>query len=129
MPTQCGSGCARGSFVQVKHGLGDCPIPVRGPSGWLWRQPGWLLALLFGMLFYLATIGGIQLGDLVYNHGSLQGSGLVLLATFPALLAIGQAARWSVRRERQLGSPAGTPAADVACGSHASLDPDFWRER
>jgi hypothetical protein len=96
------------------------PIPDRGPSGWLWRQPGSLLALLFGMLFYLATIGGIQLGDLVYNHGSLQGFGLVLLATFPALLAIGQAARWCIRRERQLGS-----AADVADGSRATLDPGF----
>lgn len=101
------------------------PIPDRGPSGWLWRQPGWLLALLFAMLFYLATIGAIQLGDLVYNHGSLQGSGLVLLATFPALLAIGQAARWCVRRERQSGLLAGISAADAARGSHASLDPGF----
>jgi len=101
------------------------PIPDRGPSGWLWRQPGWLLAVLFGALFYLATIGGIQLGDVVYNHGPLPAFGWVLLATFPALLAIGQAARWCVKRERQLGLHAGIPAADVAHGSHASPDPGF----
>ena len=99
------------------------PIPDRGISGWLWHQSGWLLTLLFGLLFYLATIGGIQLGDLVYNHGPLPGFGLALLATFPAFLAIGQAARWCVRRERQLGLLAGIPAADVARGSHVSPDP------
>lgn len=83
------------------------PIPDCGPSGLLWRQPGWLLALLFGILFCLATIGGIQLGDLVYNHGSLGGFGLVLLATFPALLAIGRrlvgALRGNASWDRSLG--------------------------
>jgi hypothetical protein len=86
------------------------PIPDRGLSGRLWHQPGWLLALLFGMLFYLATIGGITLGDLVYSHGPLPGIGLVLLTTFPAFLGTGQAARWCVRRECQLVSGCVYPA-------------------
>lgn len=78
------------------------PIPDRGLRGWLWRQPGWRLALLFGAFYLLATIGGVQLGILVHMR-PLPGPGLVLLAACAAFLAVGQAAGWCVRRQRQTG--------------------------
>jgi hypothetical protein len=80
------------------------PIPDHGLNGWLWRQPGWLLALLFGALYYLPTVGVIALS--VYQRDISPGFWLVLLITCPAVLAVGQAAGRCVTRQHQLGVPA-----------------------
>ena len=77
------------------------PIPDRGLNGWLWRQPGWLLTLLFGALYYLPTVGVIALS--VYQRDRSPGFWLVLLMTCPAVLAVGQAAGRCVIRQRQVG--------------------------
>lgn len=78
------------------------PVPDRGLNGWLWQQSGWRLALLFGALYLLATIGAVRLGVTVHKR-PLPDLALVLLATYAVVLAVGQAAGWCVRRQRQEG--------------------------
>jgi len=93
---------ARSSWRRMQ----DRPIPDRGLNGWMWRQPGWHMALLFGAFYYLPTIGVIALTHIVYNRNASPGFWLVILIAGPAVLAVGQAAGRCVTRQRQIGEVA-----------------------
>ena len=95
-------------FETVDDGSGDYLRALLG-------RDGGDVGVHIGVFYYLATIGAIEVGDRVkHHHGALGVFWLVLFATYPAVLAAGQAARWCIRRQRQADDP------------RSSYDPSFW---
>ena len=88
------------------------PIPDHGLKGWLWRQPGWQLALII-WAFQLTAVGLVVAGFAPFIHsGGLAAFthsrapqflavSLAVVVIGMAVTAVGQAAAWCVIRQRQ----------------------------
>jgi hypothetical protein len=87
------------------------PIPDHGLKGWLWRQPGWRLALII-WAFQLTAVGLVVAGFARFTHGGLAAFthsrapqflavSLAVVVIGMAVTAVGQAAEWCVIRQRQ----------------------------
>jgi len=85
------------------------PIPDRGLKAWLWRQPGWRLALIV-WAFELTAVGLAVLGGLAAFAGNREltpflAVSLAVMVIGTAFTAVGQAAAWCVIRQRQAAAP------------------------
>lgn len=92
------------------------PMPQRGVNGWLVRQPGWRLALIY-WLGWVAGLGGVLLGTSSRVHHSPPAFAWPLVIVVGAFSAMGSAAVLRVICQRR--SEAAL-VADFAPGSHGS---------
>jgi hypothetical protein len=76
------------------------PIPQRGVNGWLARQPGWRLALLYWAL-YLVVMGSVWIGVSTQMHRSPPWESIAVVLVLLPFGAVGQAAQNRVRFQRQ----------------------------
>ena len=80
------------------------PIPDRGLKAWLWRQPGWRLALIIWAC-QLAAVAVVVVGLAALTHivvlSPFLAVSLAALVIGMAVTAAGQAAAWCVIRQRQ----------------------------
>ena len=90
------------------------PMPQRGVNGWLVRQPGWRLALIY-WLGSVAGFGGVLLSISSRMHHSPPAFVWPLLIVGWAFAAVGNAAQLRVICERRSQA---TLVADVARRSH-----------
>jgi hypothetical protein len=92
------------------------PIPDHGLNGWLWRQPGWRLALII-WAFQVTAAGLIVVGLAYFMHSrglaasthgrapQFPAASMAVVVIGMAVTAVGQAAAWCVIRRRQAAAP------------------------
>ncbi len=79
------------------------PLPGHGVNGWLARQPGWRLALLYWVCYAVATGSGTVGAALYLHRGSLV-TALLGALYISVILAVGQAGMTrAISRRRNAG--------------------------